>query len=81
MLNGDKNQLQFLISKILLIDVPLFQKEKKVAEDGDEHVGEEQLDANGLALWQHHTHHRVLDEAGLLAGAGATLFMLGLTIC
>ena len=44
--------------------------------DGDVHVGEEQLDADGLALWQHYIHHGVLDEAGLLAGTGATLLQV-----
>ena len=47
-----------------------------VAEDGDVHVGEEQLAADGLALWQHLLHHGLLEEAGLLAGGGASLLQV-----
>ena len=39
-------------------------------------MGEEQLAADGLALWQHHLHHGLLEEAGLLAGDGASLLQV-----
>ena len=45
-----KNQLELLITEILLIDVPLFQKKKKVSCRGDVHVGEKQFDEYVLAL-------------------------------
>ena len=71
MLKGDQKISTFISVKLLSYHSPTL-----VAEYGDVHVGEEQLVADGLALWQHHLHHGLLEEAGLLAGGGASLLQV-----